>query len=76
VNVPKHLDSNVAYDRHNFYGSLFSLQCKIDGLGGFHGTHYIRSEIDHTIVSYLPAFAIALPPDECLEAVCAPLSSK
>jgi hypothetical protein len=53
--------------------AFFSLQRGISGLGGFHGTHCVRSEVDHTVVSYLPDFAIALPPDECSEPVCASL---
>jgi hypothetical protein len=56
--------------------AFFSLQRGIGGLGGFCGTHCVRSEVDHTVASYLPAFAIALPLDECSEPVCAPLSSK
>jgi hypothetical protein len=43
--------------------AFFSLQRGISGLGGFYGTHCVRSEVDHTVVSYLPNFAIALPPD-------------
>jgi hypothetical protein len=43
--------------------AFFSLQRGISGLGGFYGTHCVRSEVDHTVVSYLPDFAIALPPD-------------
>jgi hypothetical protein len=53
--------------------AFFSLQRGISGLGGFHGTHCVRSEVDHTVGSYLPDFAIALPPDECSEPVCASL---
>jgi hypothetical protein len=43
----------------------FSLQRGIRWLDGFRKTHRVTSGRAHTIPSYLPAFAIALPPHEC-----------
>jgi hypothetical protein len=47
-----------------FTEAFYSLQYGIGGLGGFRGTHRITSERVNIFPSYLPTFAIDLPPDE------------